>query len=119
MITGSLTSIQQTTCLEEGFATSKVRAFIAAHLGVDLEWVTDEAHFTDDLGADWLDRVELMIAIEDQFVGVEITDDEADQIEVVGDLLRHIESVGALTRHRRSAAPVIQKFFGPRRARAL
>jgi hypothetical protein len=39
---------------------------IANHLGVDVKRVTDEAHFTDDLGADWLDRLELMIVIEDR-----------------------------------------------------
>jgi acyl carrier protein len=50
--------------------------------------VTDEAHFTDDLGADWLDRLELMIVTD-----VVITDEEVDQLEVVGDLIRHIESV--------------------------
>jgi len=53
--------------------------------------VTDEAHFTD-LGADWLDRLELMIVIEDRFVDVVITDDEVDHLEVVGDLIRHIET---------------------------
>ena len=55
--------------------------------------MTDEAHFTDDLGADWLDRLELMIAIEDRFADVVITDEDIDQIEVVGDLIRHIENV--------------------------
>jgi acyl carrier protein len=54
--------------------------------------VTDEAHFTDDLGADWLDRLELMIAIEDRFPDVIITDQDVDQIEVVGDLIRRIEN---------------------------
>jgi acyl carrier protein len=54
----------------------------------------------DDLGADWLDRLELMIVIEDQFAGVEITDEDVDQIEVVGDLIRHIETMDN-ERHRR------------------
>jgi len=74
-----------------GHDTEKVRALIAHYLGVDVGRVTDEAHLTDDLGADWLDRLELTILIEDALVGVEITDDDADQLEVVGDLLRHIE----------------------------
>jgi len=43
------------------------------------------------LGVSWLDRLELMIRIEDQFAEVEITDDDADQIEVVGDLIRYID----------------------------
>ena len=59
----------------------------------DVKRVTDEAHFTDDLGADWLDRLELMIVIEDRFADVVITDEDVDQLEVVGDLIRHIESV--------------------------
>jgi acyl carrier protein len=54
--------------------------------------ITDETHFTDDLGADWLDRLELIMVIEDQFVGVEITDTDFDQIEVVGDLIHYIET---------------------------
>jgi acyl carrier protein len=55
--------------------------------------VTDEAHFTDDLVADWLNRLELMIAVEDRFADVVITDEDVDQLEVVGDLIRHIENV--------------------------
>jgi acyl carrier protein len=51
-----------------------------------------ETHFTLDLGADFLDRVELMLAIEDQFAGVEITDDDVEQIQVVGDLIRHLQN---------------------------
>ena len=54
--------------------------------------VTSETHFTNDLGADLLDRVELMLSIEDQFVGVEITDDDVEQIQVVGDLIRHLNT---------------------------
>jgi acyl carrier protein len=62
--------------------------------------VTDEAHFTDDLGADWLDRLELMIVIEDRFADVVIKDEDIDQIEVVGDLVRHIENVDDERRRR-------------------
>jgi acyl carrier protein len=62
--------------------------------------VTDEAHFTDDLGADWLDRLELMIVIEDRFPNVVIMDEDVDQIEVVGDLIRHIEDVDNERRRR-------------------
>ena len=86
----SLTSNQPTSAKKDGFDMDKVRALIADHLDADIKRVTDEAHFTDDLGADWLDRIELMILIEDEFAGVEITDDDADQIEVVGDLIRYI-----------------------------
>ena len=65
-------------------------ALIADHLDVDIKLVTDEAHFTEDLGADWLDRLELTILIEVQFTGLEISDDDVNQIKVVGDLIRHI-----------------------------
>ena len=79
MTIGSLTSTEQTTALKEVFATDDVRTLVANHLGISVGRVTDEAHFTHDLGADWLDRLELMMAVEDQFAGVEITD---------GDLVR-------------------------------
>jgi acyl carrier protein len=54
--------------------------------------LTDEARFSDDLGADWLDRLELMIAIEDHVAGLEIDDVAVDQIDTIGDLMRVIES---------------------------
>jgi acyl carrier protein len=77
-----------------------VRTLIANRLGVDVKRVTDEARFTDDLGADWLDCLELMIVIEDQFADVVITEEDIDQIEVVGDLIRHIENVDNERRRR-------------------
>jgi acyl carrier protein len=101
MTIGSLAWSRPATAVKEGFATKDVRTLIADHLGVDVKRVTDEAHFAEDLGADWLDRLELMIVIEDQFVDVEITDDDVDRIDVVGDLMRHIESVGHERRQRR------------------
>ena len=69
----------------------KVRKIIAAHLGVDPARVTDEARFRDDLGADWLDRLEVIIAIEDHVAGFEMAEVVADQIDTVGDLMRAIE----------------------------
>ena len=87
----SMSVIEQTTVMRDGLAPGKIRALIAKHLSVEIERVTDEAHFANDLGADWLDRVELVIAIEDQFAGVEITDDDVDQMNVVADLIRCIE----------------------------
>jgi acyl carrier protein len=90
MTFGSLSSTQQTTIRNEDFDIGNVRALIAGRLDVDVRRVTDDAHFSDDLGADWLDRLELMILIEDQFAGVEITGHDADQIEVVGDLIRYL-----------------------------
>src|SRR5262245_19456796 len=67
-----------------------IRALVAKHLHVEVGRVTDEAHLRHDLGADWLDRLELLILIEDQLADVEITAD-ADQIEVVGDLMRCVK----------------------------
>ena len=69
----------------------KVREIIAGHFGVEPRRVTDEARFQDDFGADWLDRLELIIAIEDQVSGFELSDVVADHIDTVADLLRAIE----------------------------
>jgi acyl carrier protein len=93
MTIASLKIESNVTAREEVHAAKDVRTLIAHQLGVDVKRITDEAHFTDDLGADWLDRLELMIVIEDRFVDVVIRDEDVDQIEVVGDLIRHIENV--------------------------
>src|SRR5262245_49034740 len=118
MTIGSLTLSGRITVVKEVFATSDVRTLVANHLGVSVCRVTDEAHFTNDLGADWLDHLELMMMVEDQFPGVEIADDEVDRIQVVGDLIRFIETVDN-ERQRRGAAPVVRNLFGSRLARAV
>ena len=105
MTISSLTSTQQAKAIYQVPSANDVRTIIANHLGIDIERVTDEAHFTDDLGADWLDRLELMIEIEDQFPAVEITDDDVDQIGVVGDLIRHIRGAWVV---RRDGAPIVE-----------
>ena len=92
MAIGSLTPLQQASPLKECLSIDDVRIVVAKQLGVDIESVTSETHFAHDLGADFLDRVELMLAIEDQFAGVEITDDDFEQIQVVGDLFRHLQN---------------------------
>jgi len=92
MTIGRLTPLQRTTTLKECFSINDVRSLVAKHLDVDIEFITSEAHFTNDFGADLIDRVELMLAIEDQFAGVEITDDDVEQIQVVGDLIRHLNT---------------------------
>jgi acyl carrier protein len=86
----------------EGIEVDEIRAIVARYFDVDVKHVTNEAHFSDDLGADWLDRMELLILIEDQFAAVEIMDGDADQIETVGDLIRYIEDarVGSMTGRR-------------------
>ena len=88
------------TARKEVLAAKDVRTLIARQLGIDVKRVTDEAHFSNDLGADWLDRLELMIVIEDRFVDVVITDVDVDQLEVVGDLIRHIENANSGWRRR-------------------
>ena len=87
---GSSTPPQQLRPSKECFSINDVRTLVAKQLRVDIEFVTSETHFTNDLGADLIDRVELMLAIEDQFASVEITDDDVEQIQVVGDLIRHL-----------------------------
>lgn len=68
---------------------SKVRAIIADQLMVDPEEVTDEASFVEDLGADSLDTVELIMAFEDEF-GVEISDEDAEKILTVGEAVAYM-----------------------------
>ena len=91
MSNGRLTPCHQAMPFSERFSIDDLRALIAKQLGVDLKFVTSETHFTNDLGADLLDRVELMLAIEAKFAGVEMTDDDIEQIQVVGDL-RHLNA---------------------------
>ena len=71
--------------------SSKVKKMVAEHLGVDELKVTEEANFIDDLGADSLDTVELVMAFEEEF-GSEISDSEAEKILTVGDAIKFIES---------------------------
>jgi acyl carrier protein len=67
-----------------------VKAIIAEQLGVKLEEVTDKASFIDDLGADSLDTVELVMALEEKF-GIEIPDEEAEKMSTVGEAIKYIE----------------------------
>tara|TARA_B100000902_G_C26679803_1_gene607226 strand:- start:193 stop:429 length:237 start_codon:yes stop_codon:yes gene_type:complete len=69
----------------------KVKKIVADHLGVEEEKVTDEASFIDDLGADSLDTVELVMAFEEKF-GIEIPDDAAETIQTVQNAIDYIES---------------------------
>jgi acyl carrier protein len=68
----------------------RVKKIVIEHLGVDAEKVTTEASFIEDLGADSLDTVELVMAFEEEF-GVEIPDDAAETILTVGDAVRFLE----------------------------
>ena len=71
--------------------SATVKKIVEDHLGVDEAKVTDEASFIDDLGADSLDTVELVMAFEEEF-GSEISDSEAEKILTVGDAIKFIES---------------------------
>lgn len=67
-----------------------VKAIIAEQLGVKIEEVTDSASFIDDLGADSLDTVELVMALEEKF-GVEIPDEDAEKMTTVGEAIKYLE----------------------------
>jgi acyl carrier protein len=68
---------------------AKVKEIIVDQLGVEAEEVTPEAHFIEDLGADSLDIVELVMALEEEF-GLEIPDEEAEKISTVNDAVEYI-----------------------------
>jgi acyl carrier protein len=67
----------------------KLKEIVTAQLGVDIEKVTEEASFVDDLGADSLDLVELIMALEEES-GIEIPDEDAEKIKTVQDALDYV-----------------------------
>jgi acyl carrier protein len=71
-------------------AEAKVKEIIINELGVDPEKVTSEASFVEDLGADSLDTVELVMAFEEEF-GVDIPDEDAEQMRTVGDAIAYLK----------------------------
>jgi acyl carrier protein len=68
----------------------RVKKIVIDQLGVDEEQVTPDASITDDLGADSLDRVELVMAIEQEF-DIEISDEEAEKIETIQDAVKYVQ----------------------------
>jgi len=68
----------------------RVKKIVVEHLGVEPEKVTDNANFIDDLGADSLDTVELVMAFEEEF-GIEIPDEDAEKIQSVRDAYNYID----------------------------
>ena len=72
----------------------KVGSIIAEQLGVKLEEVKPQASFVDDLGADSLDTVELVMALEEEF-GIEIPDEDAEKMATVGEAIKYIEEKSA------------------------
>ena len=72
----------------------RVKDIIVEQLGVNPEQVTPSASFIEDLGADSLDTVELVMAFEEEF-NVEVPDEEAEKLQTVGDVIKYIEDKGA------------------------
>jgi acyl carrier protein len=72
---------------------AKVKEIIINELGVEPEKVTPEASFVEDLGADSLDTVELVMAFEEEF-GIEIPDEDAESLQKVGDAIRYLKEKG-------------------------
>jgi len=68
----------------------RVRKIVVEHLGVEAGKVTEAASFIDDLGADSLDTVELVMAFEEEF-GIDVPDEEAEKLQSVGDVVRYVE----------------------------
>jgi acyl carrier protein len=70
---------------------SRVKEIIVNELGVEAEKVTPDASFVEDLGADSLDTVELVMAFEEEF-GIDIPDEDAEKMSTVGEAIRYLES---------------------------
>jgi acyl carrier protein len=104
MTVSSLPSTQRAVAIKEGFIPTEIRAFIAEYVGMGVEQITDATHFVDDLDIDRLDRLELMILIED-LTGVELLDDEMEEIELVGDLIDRVASLD----YERTAAMLVSR----------
>ena len=84
-ITGEKRDLMSEKSIEE-----KVKEIIVEQLGVNPEQVTPNASFIEDLGADSLDTVELVMAFEEEF-SVEVPDEDAEKLQTVGDVIRYIE----------------------------
>ena len=76
------------------FSEDRVKEIIAKELEVDVKQITPEAKFIEDLGADSLDIVELVMALEEEF-GLDIPDEDADKLKTVGDAMNYLKSHAA------------------------
>jgi acyl carrier protein len=84
------TNFNQSNSMAEKSIEEKVKDIIVEQLGVNPEQVTPQASFIEDLGADSLDIVELVMAFEEEF-GVEVPDEDAEKLQTVGDVIKYIE----------------------------
>ena len=73
------------------YVADKVKKIVVEQLGVSEDQVTPEAKFIEDLGADSLDQVELVMALEEEF-GSDIPDEDAEKLTTVGDAIKYVES---------------------------
>ena len=71
------------------YAATRVRIIVADHLSVDLKDISDSSSFTEDLGANSLDSVEILLALEEEF-HCEFSDDATDALHTVGDAIRYL-----------------------------
>lgn len=88
---GASARMEELTMGEHQSTEDRAKGIVVEHLGVDAEKVNREASFIDDLGADSLDIVELVMAFEEEF-GVEILDEEAEKIGTVGEAIDLIDT---------------------------
>jgi acyl carrier protein len=79
--------------MSEKSTEQRVKDIIVEQLGVKADQVTPEAKFIEDLGADSLDTVELVMALEEEF-GTEIPDEQAEKLQTVGDVIKFVEDIG-------------------------
>ncbi|HDI83870.1 acyl carrier protein [bacterium] len=77
--------------MDQAKLEQEVKKIIVEQLGVDESQVTPDAHFIDDLGADSLDTVELIMSLEEKF-GIKIPDEDAEKLDTVGKALEYIKS---------------------------
>lgn len=78
------------------FSEERAKEIIAKELEVDVKQITPDAKFIEDLGADSLDIVELVMALEEEF-GLDIPDEDADKLKTVGDAMNYLKSHAATT----------------------
>jgi acyl carrier protein len=90
-VTTSNANIQQQQLMSDKSIEARVKDIIVDQLGVNADQVTIEAKFVEDLGADSLDTVELVMAFEEEF-DIEVPDEEAEKLQAVGDVITYITS---------------------------